>query len=154
MFDRLFRFLTGVDDGRQSGGQDAAAFALAILLIEVARSDDRMEAREQSIIEQVLARRFDLDRSEVTRLVNAAKEGAIKATDLHRFTQVVVRNFNEQERIGVIEMLWDVAYSDRVLTGDEDALIRRVAGLIYVSDRDRGEAKQRVTQRLEANRSP
>jgi uncharacterized tellurite resistance protein B-like protein len=154
MFDRLFRFLTGIDDGRQSGGQDAAAFALAILLIEVARSDDRMEASEQSIIERALARRFGLDRSEVMRLVNAAKEGAIKATDLHHFTQNVVRNFDEDERIGVIEMLWDVAYSDRVLTGDEDALIRRVAGLIYVSDRDRGEAKRRVTQRLDANRCP
>jgi uncharacterized tellurite resistance protein B-like protein len=45
-------------------------------------------------------------------------------------------------------MLWDVAYSDRVLTGDEDALIRRVAGLIYVSDWERGEAKRRVTQRI------
>ena len=49
-------------------------------------------------------------------------------------------------------MLWDVAYSDSVLTGDEDALIRRVAGLIYVSDWERGEAKRRVTQRLEDNR--
>ena len=154
MFDGLFRFLTGVDDGRQSGGQDDAAFALAILLIEVARSDDQVEVREQSIIERALARRFGLDRDEVTRLMKAAKEGAIKATDLHHFTQVVVRNFNEEERIGVIEMLWDVAYSDSVLTGDEDALIRRVAGLIYVSDWDRGEAKRRVTQRLEANRSP
>jgi uncharacterized tellurite resistance protein B-like protein len=154
MFDGLFRFLTGIDDGRQSGGQDAAAFALAILLIEVARSDDRREAREQSIIERALARRFGLDHGEVTRLMQAAEEGANKATDLHHFTQVVVRNFNEDERIGVIEMLWDVAYSDRVLTGDEDALIRRVAGLIYVSDRDRGEAKRRVTQRLDANRCP
>jgi uncharacterized tellurite resistance protein B-like protein len=137
MFDGLFRFLTGVDDGRQSGGQNAAAFALAILLIEVARSDDRIEAREQSIIERVLARRFGLDRGEVTRLMKAAKEGAIKATDLHHFTQIVVRNFDEEERIGVIEMLWDVAYSDSVLTGDEDALIRRVAGLIYVSNWER-----------------
>ena len=80
--------------------------------------------------------------------MKAAKEGAIKATDLHHFTQVVVRSFNENERIGVIEMLWDVAYSDSVLTGDEDALIRRVAGLIYVSDWERGEAKRRVTQRI------
>ena len=61
-------------------------------------------------------------------------------------------NFNEEERIGVIEMLWDVAYSDNVLTGDEDALIRRVAGLIYVSDWERGEAKRRVTQRLRDSR--
>src|ERR1700716_4075452 len=136
MFDELVRLLTGVDDGRQSGERNDAAFALALLLIDVARSDDRVEAREQSIIERALARRFGLDRREVTRLMKAAKEGAIKAADLHHFTQVVVRNFNEEERIGVIEMPWDVAYSDSVLTGDEDALIRRVAGLIYVSDRD------------------
>jgi uncharacterized tellurite resistance protein B-like protein len=122
MFDGLTRFLTGADDGRQSGEPDDAAFALAILLIEVARSDDRMEAREQSLIERALVRRFGLERDEVTRLLKAAEEGAIKATDLHQFTQVVVRNFNEEERIGLIEMLWDVAYSDRVLAGDEDAL--------------------------------
>jgi Tellurite resistance protein TerB len=41
-------------------------------------------------------------------------------------------------------MLWDVAYSDRVLTGDEDALVRRVASLIYMSDWERWEAKRRV----------
>jgi uncharacterized tellurite resistance protein B-like protein len=46
-------------------------------------------------------------------------------------------------------MLWEVVYSNGVLTGDEDALIRRVAGLIYVSDRDRGEARRRVMQRFE-----
>ena len=152
MFDQLVRFLTGADDALQSGHRNDAAFALAVLLIEVARSDDRVEAREQSLIARALARRFGLDRSEVTSLMEAAKEGAIKATDLHHFTQVVVSNFNEEERIGVIEMLWDVAYSDSVLTGDEDALIRRVAGLIYVSDWERGEAKRRVTQRLQDNR--
>ena len=125
---------------------DDATFALAVLLIEVARSDDRVEVREQGIIERVLARRFGLDRSEVTRLMKAAEEGAIKAIDLHHFTQTVVRKFSEEERIGVVEMLWEVAYSDGILTGDEDALIRRVAGLIYVSDWERGEAKRRITQ--------
>ena len=152
MFDGLLRFLTAVDDSRQPGEHDDATFALAVLLIEVARSDDRVEVREQGIIERVLARRFPLDRSEVTRLMKAAEEGAIKATDLHHFTQTVVREFSEEERIGVIEMLWEVAYSDGLLTGDEDALIRRVAGLIYVSDWERGEAKRQIKHRSEDNR--
>ena len=43
MFDHLVRFLTGADGGLQSGQQNDAAFALAVLLIEVARSDDRVE---------------------------------------------------------------------------------------------------------------
>ena len=145
MFDGLLRFLTGLNDGRQSDDQDDATFALAVLLIEVARSADRVEVREQSIIQRVLARRFGLERSEITHLMKAAEEGAIKATDLHHFTQVVVSKFSEEERIGVVEMLWEVAYSDGHLTGDEDALIRRVAGLICVSDWKRGEAKRQIT---------
>jgi uncharacterized tellurite resistance protein B-like protein len=151
MFDALHRFLTGADDAHQTGRPNDAAFALAVLLIDVAQSNaERVGDREHSVIERVLAARFNLERSEVTRLMTTAEVGAIQATDLFHFTQVVVKNFSEEERIGVIEMLWEVAYSDGVLTGDEDTLIRQVAGLIDVSDRERGEAKLRVTRRLAA----
>ena len=150
MLDGLLRILTGVDDADRADERNDPAFALAVLLIEVARSDDKVEAREQGLIERALAWRFGLQPGEVTRLVKTAEESAIWATDLFHFTRVVVENFTEGERVSVIEMLWEVAYSDDLLTGDEDALIRRVAGLIYVSDRDRGEARQRVMQRLES----
>ncbi len=149
MFDRLLHTLTGVDDAHRTGARSDPAFALAVLLIEIARSDHRVEDREQSVIERALALRFGLERSEVTRLIKAAEDGANQAADLFHFTQIVVRNFTPEERIGVIEMLWEVAYSDGVLTGDQDALIRRVAGLIYVSDRERAEARRRVIERLE-----
>src|SRR5215472_9373283 len=151
MLDGLLRILLGLDGADRAGERNDPAFALAVLLIEVARSDDKVEVREQSLIERALARRFGLQPGEVTRLITAAEEGAIRAADLFHFTQVVVENFTEEERVGVIEMLWDVAYSDNLLTGDEDALIRRVAGLIYVSDRDRAEARQRVMQRFESD---
>ena len=148
MFEALHRLLTGLDHPHRAAEQNDSAFALAVLLIEVARSsDNRVEDREEGVIERALARRFGLDQSEVTRLVKAAEEGALQATDLFHFTQVVVSNFSDQERIGVIEMLWEVAYADGVLTGDEDTLIRRVAGLIDVSDWDRGDAKLRVRER-------
>jgi uncharacterized tellurite resistance protein B-like protein len=152
MFDALHRLLTGVDHPHRAVEKNDSAFALAVLLIEVARSsDNRVEDREEGVIERALAQRFSLDHSEVTRLVKAAEEGALQATDLFHFTQVVVNNFSEGERIGFIEMLWEVAYADGVLTGDEDTLIRRVAGLIDVPDRDRGDAKQRVRERFDRN---
>lgn len=152
MFDALHRLLTGVDHPHRAAEQNDSAFALAVLLIEVARSsDNRVEDREAGVIERALAKRFRLESSEVVRLVKAAEEGAIQATDLFHFTQVVVNKFSENEHIGVIEMLWEVAYADGVLTGDEDTLIRRVAGLIDVSDRDRGDAKLRVRENLEGS---
>ena len=149
MLDGLLHILLGHEDAQRTGERNNPAFALAVLLIEVARSDDGVEDRAQSVIERALALRFGLERSEVIRLIKAAEERAAEATDLFHFTRVVVENFTEEERIGVIEMLWEVVYSNGVLTGDEDALIRRVAGLIYVSDRDRGEARRRVMQRFE-----
>ena len=149
MLDGLLHILLGHEDAHRTGERNNPAFALAVLLIEIARSDDRVEDREQGIIQRTLTLRFGLERSEVIHLIKTAEERAIQATDLFHFTRVVVENFSEEERIGVIEMLWEVVYSDGVLTGDEDGLIRRVAGLIYVSDRDRGEARRRVMQRFE-----
>jgi uncharacterized tellurite resistance protein B-like protein len=146
MFDALLRILTGSDDAPAAERNDPA-FALAVLLLETARSDDCVAEREQRLIERALSRRFNLQPFETARLVETARQGATHATDLYNFTRIVVQNFSEQERVGVIEMLWDVAYSDGALTGDEDALIRRVAGLLYVSDRDRGEAKRRARER-------
>ena len=150
MFDALLRILTGREDADRAGERNEPAFALAVLLIETARSDDHVEHREQEIIKRALVRRFGLEPADVADLLRAAQQGAIQATDLYRFVRVVVENFTEAERIGVIEMLWEVAYADDALTGDEDALIRRVAGLLYVSDRDRGEAKRRARERPQA----
>jgi uncharacterized tellurite resistance protein B-like protein len=149
MFDALLRILTGSDDISRIDERNDPAFALAVLLIETARSDDRVTEREERIVEQALARRFGLQPFETARLVQAARQGAGRATDLYNFTRIVVQHFSEEERVGVIEMLWEVAYSDGALSGDEDTLIRRVAGLIYVSDRDRGEAKRRARERFE-----
>lgn len=148
MFDALLRLLTGADTTHIAAQRNDPAFALAALLIETAHSDDRITDREQRIIEQALARRFQLQPFETARLVEAARQGALRATDLYNFTRIVVQHFSEEERIGIIEMLWEVAYSDGELSGDEDTVIRRVAGLLYVSDADRGDAKRRARERM------
>ena len=55
---------------------------------------------------------------------------------------------DDAQRVEVIEMLWEVAYADGVLDPEEDLLIRRVAGLIHVTDRERVVARQQVLTRL------
>src|ERR1700733_14969744 len=101
MFDALHRLLTGLDHPHRAAEQNDSAFALAVLLIDVARSSDNsVEDREEGVIERALARRFGLDQRELILLVKAAEEGAIESTDLFHFTQVVVNNFGDEERIG------------------------------------------------------
>ena len=62
---------------------------------------------------------------------------------------MINERLSPERHVEVIEMLWEVAYADGGLTALEDTLLRRVGGLIYVPDHDRGEARQRVLRRLD-----
>jgi uncharacterized tellurite resistance protein B-like protein len=95
-----------------------------------------------------LSARFDLSADEARRLLDAAERAVDQSTQLFRFTQTVAQNLSLTERVSLIEMLWEVAYADGILAPQEDALIRRIAGLVYVPDSDRTAARRRVRDRL------
>ena len=58
--------------------------------------------------------------------------------------------FSHDERVRMIEMLWEVVLADDEIHDHEANLLRRVAGLIYVSDRESGDARKRVLDRRRA----
>jgi uncharacterized tellurite resistance protein B-like protein len=118
--------------------------SVAVLLLEAARQDDTFDAHEQAMIEKLLTSRFDLSEDDCAKLMAAAQARASQMVQLHGHTSHIAAEMPPEERIHLIEMLWDVAYADGVLDPEEDLLIRRIAGLIYVSDRDRVLARQRV----------
>src|SRR5437764_4389299 len=142
MFEELLRVFHGAAGTEEAEKPADPVFAFAVLLTETARTDDRISDRERSIIKRVLVQRFGFSADQVGRLVRAASEGAAQATDLFRFTRVIVERCTQQERIALIEDLWQVALADGLdPDGEEDTVIRRIAGLIDVSDHDRGEAR-------------
>jgi len=145
MFDRILDLLM---PGAAPRAETEIHIAVAALLVEAARMDDHFDPAERTAIRTVLARRFALDDAAVDRLIASAETAADRSSALYRFTRVVAESFDPAARIGMIEMLWEVAYADGVLDPDEDALIRRVAGLIFVEDHERGAARQRVLARL------
>jgi uncharacterized tellurite resistance protein B-like protein len=121
------------------------------LLIELARMDDKVNAGERRTIEQVLARMFSLDADSVRSLVERADREMQRSAQYFPFTQQICRHASTDMRVQIIEMLWTVAYSDGALAPDEDALIRQVAGLIQVSDWERGTARKRALEKLASN---
>jgi uncharacterized tellurite resistance protein B-like protein len=123
--------------------------SVAVLLLEAARQDDNFDTRERKAIESLLTGRFGLSQAECEALMAAAEARASQMTQLHGHTSHIAESMSPDERIHLVEMLWDVAYADGVLDPEEDLLIRRIAGLVYVSDRDRVLARQRVLARKE-----
>ncbi len=145
MLDQILKFLAAPD--AKPKGRDALQTAVAVLLVEAARRDDTFDPVERRTIERLLADKFQLSPAETRDLIAQAESTAERAAQIHPFTRLAVERMDPAERVQLIEMLWEVAYADGVLDPEEDVLLRRVAGLIYVSDADRVAARQRVLQR-------
>jgi uncharacterized tellurite resistance protein B-like protein len=144
MFNQILSLLSG----ESQAWPDQLPVAVAALMVHAATMDDTFDAAERRTIERLLGERFKLAPDAVKALLAAAEKRAEESNQLYAFTRIAVEKLDEQGRAQLIEMLWEVAYADGVLDPDEDALLRRVAGLLYVSDYDRGEARKRVLRRI------
>ena len=127
--------------------------AAAALLVEAASIDAEFDAAERQAILEVTQARLGLAENEANALLEAAEHAVGRSTQLLGFTRAIKDNFSYDERIELIEMLWEVVYADGRLDEHESQLMRRIGGLIYVSDKDRGLARKRVLERTGTDRA-
>jgi uncharacterized tellurite resistance protein B-like protein len=152
MIDRLLAWLkdgAAGPVGSTGGAVDELQLAVAALLLEAAVVvDGRFDPQERQAVRGILERAFALSPAAAQDLAAAAERRVEESAQLFGFTSTVNERVGRERKIEIIEMLWEVAYADGVLDPLEDTLLRRIAGLIDVSDHERGEAKLRVLQRL------
>ena len=118
--------------------------ACAALLIEVMQSDHRLDEREDQEFLRVLQDSLDISDAELEELVDLAKAEARQATSLYEFTRLINDSYSYEQKVGVIENMWRVAFSDQKLDKYEEHLIRKISELIYVSHSDFIKTKLRV----------
>ena len=151
MLGRLKDFLldrkgqAAAGDGRHSASE--LQLAAAALMVEAAQIDDCFDEVERARVGALLRERFELDAGDAESLIEAAEARTETASGLHGFTSEIRRHFDHAERVAMIEMLWDVVYADGVLHDFESNMLRRVVGLLYVTDRESGDARKRVLGR-------
>jgi len=153
MIDRLKAWLTEADRPA-SDGMDELRLAVAALLVEAAQIDGPLDAAEQATVRRILQRHFALGDASAAMLEQAGEQRAERSTQLFGATRLINGRFGGAKRLELVEMLWEVVYADGVLDPLEDTMLRRVAGLIDVSDHERGEARRRVLRRLGLDAAP
>lgn len=121
--------------------------SVAILMVEAALQDEHFCERERGMIQALLMRRYGLSDGEYAQLIACAEEQNKQLVQLHRHTSDISDATAMPERVELVGMLWDVAYADDQLHPEEELLIRRIAGLISVGDRDRVVARQQAAVR-------
>ena len=121
-----------------------ARLALTALLVRVARTDGDYEDSEKTRIDRIAASRYGLSPFEATKLRSEAEVLESEAPDTVRFTSAIKAVVPYEDRIAVIEALWEVVLADGVREAEEDALLRLVSKLLGINDRDSALARQRV----------
>jgi len=122
--------------------------ATAALLIEMMRADSDINEDEKVIITASMRSKFGLSDEEIKALMTLAEDKIWKANGYHEFTSLMNKGFSYEQKIKVIEHLWEVAYADNILDKHEEYMVRKIAGLIYVSHKDFIEAKLRVKKMI------
>ena len=145
MFGEFLRRLTEPEPDQLKDTD--ARLALAALLVRIARTDGTYEQTEIDRIDRVLTTRYDLGPFEVAKLRGEAETLESEAPDTVRFTRAIKDAVDYDDRSQVVEALWDVVLADGVRDHEEDAMMRLVAPMLGINDRDRALARQRVEAR-------
>jgi len=144
MFDRLLKSLLA--PAPEPLADTDARLALTALLVRIARSDHDYDRAEIDTIERILAERYGLDAPEASALLIEAEGLEAAAPDTVRFTRAIKDAVPHEDRLAVVESTWAVVLADGNRADEEDALMRMVANLLGVGDRESNMARQRVAR--------
>ena len=142
MFDALLRRLTAPEPEPVTGTD--ARLALAALLVRIARADGEYAREEIARIDKLLSNRYGLGPFEAAQLRGEAEQLEAEAPDTVRFTRAIKDAVPYEDRASVVESLWEIVLADGVRDHEEDALMRLVAPMLGINDRDSALARQRV----------
>lgn len=150
MLARLQRFLDRIEAGGAPAvaPRDELATAAAVLLARAAALDGGVDERERRVAADRLVERFGVPRDEIDRVMAEAAHTAEESVDLYGFTRILKDRLDHDGRLLLMETLWEVVYADGALHDYEAQLMRRLAGLLFVGDRDSAVARKRALAKL------
>jgi len=151
MFDRICRFLQEIGDDSSHKDQkpDDARVAVVALCYQVMEADGIVSESEQRRLKDLLEEKYSVHGSKLDELIAAGETAGNEAVDFYRFTSDVKRHLDEEQRVRLIGLLWDIAYADGKRNEMEDNVVWRISELIGVSGRERVLERQAARERAQ-----
>ena len=140
MFNKIFK---SQKKDQKKDNLDNKNIMVAALLVHAAKMDENYTEIERKIIERALTDFTHLPKNKIEEILNLAEKKEQDSNQILEFTQEIKKN-NMRFRLQIIELLWKIIYSDGIADQYEANLIRRVCGLLYISDKDNGNIKLKI----------
>ena len=120
---------------------------VASLLVHAAKMDENYTDLEKKIIIKALVDLNNVSKDQAEELIKHAEKKEKESNQIIEFTREI-KKYSMEYRLNIIEIIWKIVYSDGTSDNYESNLIRRICGLLYVSDKDSGIIKTKVQNSL------
>ena len=117
------------------------------LLIHAAKIDENYTEIEKKIIIKAIVDLNEVNSDEAKKILQDAEKKEEESNQILEFTREV-KKYSMEFRLKIIEIIWKIVYSDNKNDYFESSLIRRICGLLYVSDKDNGIIKKKIANQL------
>lgn len=125
-------FQSFAESGNQPANDISLEIACSVLLCEVMLADGQLDNAEQQKLKDIISSQFQLTRDEVTEIIKHSLLLCENATDFYQFTSKINEHYRPEQRIKMLELLWQVAYADGELASIEEHIIRKIADLLHL----------------------
>jgi len=143
MFKKWIDEITKSDTSESVAAADMRQVSVQLML-EVARCDASIDDIERDAIVKSLLDKSRFAQTQVDALMAESERAVESSISFYEHIRLVNDQFDQLNKVNLIEQMWEVAYADGHLDALEEAFIRQVADLIYVKHRDFLQAKHRV----------
>jgi uncharacterized tellurite resistance protein B-like protein len=148
MFEKLMAFLNSLGEEEARPDPEDPSVAVIALALNVINADGVVHDNEAKVLESVIRAHSNLSKSEFDVMLETARREEENAVDLYRFTSRINRALDENQKVELISMLWQIVHADEDRNELEDHLVWRIAELIGVSGRDRVGKRRAAEQKL------
>ena len=128
--------------------QESNLELLCGLMIEAANSDGDIGTEEIQKIKETLTNTFKENPEEVDSVLEQSIQNSNNSKSLYYYSSKINKNYSDEKKIKLIEILWEIVLADGQLHDYESSIIRRLSGLLYISDINSGNARKRALSKI------
>ena len=128
---------------KKNKSPDSKNVLIIALLIHAAKIDENYTENEKKIIKKVIIDLNKTDSNQADELLKLAEKKEEESNQIIEFTKEI-KKYSMEFKLKIVEIIWKIVYSDGTSDDYESNLIRRICGLLYISDKDNGIIKAKV----------
>ena len=132
---------------KEKDGSNNKNVLIIALLIHAAKIDENYTEDEKKIIKKTIMELNKINSNQADELLKLAEKKEEESNQIVEFTKEI-KKYSMEFKLKIIEIIWKIVYSDGTSDNYESNLIRRICGLLYISDKDNGIIKTNVKNLL------